>query len=125
MNNAQVIELTDTELEEIREKKKTEMDKSASKKVTVYSTPTCPYCTMVKTFLKEQNIDFDDVDVSKDRQRAIDMVKKSGQSGVPVTEVNGRMVVGFRPDAILKAMNSIPVDRHSAISNLIFDPFDQ
>jgi hypothetical protein len=60
-----------------------------------------------------------------DREKAIYMVRKSGQSGVPVTEVNGRMVVGFRPDAILKAMNSMPISRDSAISNVIFDPFDQ
>jgi glutaredoxin 3 len=95
------------------------------KKVTVYSTPTCPYCNMVKSFLSEKNIEFEDVDVSADRQKAIEMVKKSGQTGVPVTEVNGRMVVGFRPDAILKALNSTPLDRESAISNVIFDPFDQ
>lgn len=117
--------MTENELEEIREKKKKELEEKAKKKVTVYSTPTCPYCTMVKTFLKEQKIDFEDVDVSRDRQKAIEMVRKSGQSGVPVTEVNGRMVVGFRPDAIIKAMNSAPVDRNSAISNVIFDPFDQ
>ncbi len=117
--------MEDKELEEIREKKKKEIQENSSKKVTVYSTPTCPYCTMVKTFLKEQNVDFEDVDVSRDRQKAIEMVRKSGQSGVPVTEVNGRMVVGFRPDAIMKAMNSTPVDRSSAISNVIFDPFDQ
>ncbi len=111
MINAQVIELTD--------------ENETAKKIIVYSTQTCPYCTMVKTFLKEQNIEFDDVDVSKDRQKAIEMVKKSGQAGVPVTEVNGRMIVGFRPDDILKAMNSTPVDRESAIGNVIFDPFDQ
>jgi glutaredoxin-like YruB-family protein len=123
MVNAQVIGLTDKEIEETKDKK--EMQDSESKKVTVYSTQTCPYCTMVKTFLKEQNIEFDDVDVGKDRQKAIEMVKKSGQTGVPVTEVNGRMVVGFRPDDILKAMNSTPVDRETAIGNVIFDPFDQ
>jgi glutaredoxin-like YruB-family protein len=95
------------------------------KKVIVYSTPTCPYCNMVKSFLSEKNIEYEDVDVSADRQKAIEMVKKSGQTGVPVTEVNGRMVVGFRPDDIMKALNSTPVDRESAISNVIFDPFDQ
>jgi glutaredoxin 3 len=124
MINAQVIGLADKELEEIREKKKNEMQEKASRKITVYSTQTCPYCTMVKTFLKEQNIEFVDVDVGRDRQKAIEMVKKSGQSGVPVTEVNGRMIVGFRPDEILKAMNSKPVGRENAISNVIFDPFD-
>lgn len=117
--------MADPELEEIRQKKVKEMQEKAAKKVTVYSTPTCPYCTMVKDFLKNQNIEFEDVDVSRDRQKAIYMVRKSGQSGVPVTEVNGRMIVGFRPDAIMKAMDSAPVDRDSAISNVIFDPFDQ
>jgi glutaredoxin 3 len=117
--------MADQELEEIREKKKRELQEKGTRKVTVYSTPTCPYCTMVKTFLREQSIEFEDVDVSRDRQKAIYMVRKSGQSGVPVTEVNGRMVVGFRPEEILKAMNAAPIDRNSAISNVIFDPFDQ
>lgn len=67
-------------------------------KVTNYSTPTCPYCVYAKDFFDERNVQYEDVDVSKDRERAIEMVQKSGQMGVPVIDINGSVVVGFRPD---------------------------
>lgn len=66
--------------------------------VTVYSTPMCPYCHMAKAYLSEKHIAFDDVDVSRDRDRAREMISKSGQMGVPVVEIDGEIVVGFRPD---------------------------
>ena len=64
-------------------------------KVIVYSTPSCPYCAMTKQFLKENNIEFDDVDVSLDVQAAAEMIVKSGQQGVPVTDIDGNIVIGF------------------------------
>lgn len=63
--------------------------------VKVYSTPTCPYCKMVKQFLKENNIEFEDVDVASNQTAAQEMVKKSGQMGVPVLDIDGQIVVGF------------------------------
>ncbi len=77
--------------------------------ITVYSTPTCPYCHMLKGFLKEKKISFVDVDVSKDHAAAMRMVEKSGQMGVPQTEINGKMIIGFDPESIeeeLKSMSS-------------------
>lgn len=68
--------------------------------VKVYSTPTCPYCHMLKAWLKQKNVSFQDVDVSKDQKAAMEMVSKSGQMGVPQTLVNGKMVVGFDPETI-------------------------
>ena len=64
-------------------------------KVTVYSTPTCPHCVHAKEFLKEKNVDFEDIDVSADREKAKEMVEKSGQMGVPVIDVDGKIIVGF------------------------------
>ncbi len=69
-----------------------------NKKVIVYSTQTCPYCVMAKDFFKENNIPFEDVDVSIDRERAMEMVEKSGQMGVPVIDIDNNIIVGFRPD---------------------------
>lgn len=63
--------------------------------VTVYSTPTCTWCRATKEFLAENDIPFDDVDVSRDRMRALEMVQKSGQMGVPVIDVDGEIIVGF------------------------------
>lgn len=63
--------------------------------VTVYSTPTCTWCRATKEFLIENEIPFRDVDVSRDRMAALEMVQKSGQMGVPVIDVGGEIVVGF------------------------------
>jgi len=63
--------------------------------VKIYSTPTCPWCHKVKEFLTAHKVDFKDFDVSKDREAAQEMVKFSGQMGVPVLNINGELVVGF------------------------------
>ena len=70
-------------------------DTKPTKRVTVYSTPTCHWCTTLKTYLKKNRIPFRDVDVSRDQNAAEALVQKSGQQGVPQTEINGQMVVGF------------------------------
>ncbi|MCD6568678.1 glutathione S-transferase N-terminal domain-containing protein [bacterium] len=64
-------------------------------KVKVYSTPSCPWCRTVKEFLKNHNIEFEDIDVSVDQDAAKEMVLKSGQMGVPVIEIDENIVVGF------------------------------
>ena len=64
-------------------------------KVIVYSTPTCPWCKVAKDFLKSHKIEFEDVDLSKETERVKEMVEKSGQTGVPVLDIDGEIVVGF------------------------------
>lgn len=65
------------------------------KRVTVYSTPTCSWCTTLKNYLNENRIKYTDIDVSKDQAAAEAMVKKSGQQGVPQTDINGEMIIGY------------------------------
>ncbi len=65
------------------------------KNVTVYSTPSCTWCNTLKSYLKENKIQFRDIDVSSDQKAAELMVNKSGQQGVPQTEIDGRIIVGF------------------------------
>jgi glutaredoxin-like YruB-family protein len=65
------------------------------KRVTVYSTPSCSWCTTLKTHLKKNGIRFSDIDVSKDQKAAQEMQRKSGQNGVPQTDISGQMIVGF------------------------------
>lgn len=74
--------------------------------IKVYSTPTCPYCHMLKDFLKEKGIEFDDIDVAEDQEAAKEMVGKSGQMGVPQIEINGKIIVGFDKGAIEKELAS-------------------
>ena len=72
--------------------------------VTIYSTPTCPYCKLEKEFLKENKIAYKEVNVAEDTQAAQQMIMKSGQSGVPVTDVDGKIVVGFDRAALKKLL---------------------
>ena len=70
------------------------------KKVIVYSTPTWPWCTKVKDYLDSKNVAYEHFDVSQDREKAMEMVKKSGQQGVPVIDIDGNIVVGFDQNSI-------------------------
>ena len=70
-------------------------DENPQKRVTVYSTPTCSWCTTLKTHLKKNGIRYSDVDVSKDQKAAEAMRQRSGQQGVPQTDIGGEMIVGF------------------------------
>ncbi len=74
------------------------------KKVRVYSTSTCPYCHRAKQFLKDNNIEFEDVDVSADKEKAEEMVQKTGQMGVPVLDIDGEIIVGFDKEKIEQAL---------------------
>jgi glutaredoxin 3 len=68
---------------------------SQQTRVVVFSTPTCGYCTAAKQYFRQKGIKFQDVDVSKDPSAARDMVRRSGQQGVPVIDIGGKIVVGF------------------------------
>jgi len=75
-----------------------------AKSVTIYSTPTCPYCHQAKDFLKANKIPFKDVDVSSDEKAAKEMIDKSGQMGVPVIEIGKEVIVGFDKAKVKKAL---------------------
>jgi len=75
-----------------------------AKVVKVYSTPTCPYCTLAKRFLEENKVKFTEVDVAQDRKAGEYIVQKTGQMGVPVIEVDGQFIIGFDKEALKKAL---------------------
>jgi glutaredoxin 3 len=64
-------------------------------RVIVFSTPTCSFCNAAKKYFRQQGIQFKDVDVSRDTAAARDMLRRSGQQGVPVIDIGGKIVVGF------------------------------
>jgi len=76
----------------------------SAKSVKVYSTSSCPYCHMAKRFLDENKIAYTDVDVGRDRAAAAEMVRLSGQMGVPVTDIDGTIIVGFDREKIKAAL---------------------
>jgi len=73
-------------------------------KVTVYSTPTCSFCHTVKSYLRGKSVPFRDLNVATNQQAAQDMIRKSRQQGVPVIDIDGKIIVGFNKPAIDKAL---------------------
>ena len=63
--------------------------------VTIYTTPTCAYCKMAKEFFKKNEVKYEEKDVAIDEAARDEMIKKSGQLGVPVIDIEGNIVVGF------------------------------
>lgn len=76
-----------------------------AKKVLVYSTPTCPYCTRVKQFLTDNNIAFEDFNVAADKIKAQEMIDKSDQMGVPVLDIEGNIIIGFDKEKISQILD--------------------
>lgn len=72
--------------------------------VTIYTTPTCGYCRVAKDYFRQNHVPFTEYDVSADQRKAEEMVRKSGQMGVPVIDVNGKVIVGFNRPAIDSAL---------------------
>lgn len=68
--------------------------------ITVYTTNTCPYCTMLKNYLKSVDLPFKEVNVQQDQFAAAKLVEATGQLGVPQTNINGHWVIGFDPESI-------------------------
>lgn len=74
-------------------------------KVRVFSTPTCPYCHTLKAYLDDNKIAYEDIDVAVDEKAREEMVKKSGQMGVPVADIDGQIIIGFDRQKISELLN--------------------
>jgi len=74
-------------------------------KTIVYSTQACPWCNVAKDFLKENNIEFEAKDVAEDEAAKAELMQKSGQLGVPMLDIDGKIIVGFDKEAIKKALD--------------------
>ncbi len=75
------------------------------KKVKIYSTPTCTYCVILKKYLDEKGVEYEDIDVSQDEEEQKKMIEKTGQMGVPVVEIGDEIIIGFdrkKIDELLK-----------------------
>ena len=78
----------------------------ADKEVVIYSTPTCPYCKRAKDYLSRKGIPYTDINVAEDREKAKEMIQKSGQMGVPVIIIdNNEVVVGFNQSLLDKLLS--------------------
>ncbi len=75
------------------------------KNITIYSTPTCHYCHLVKDFLTENNVTFTDYNVAEDADKRQEMLDKTGQMGVPVVDIEGEIMVGFNEEKLREVLN--------------------
>ncbi|HLC38326.1 MAG TPA: glutaredoxin domain-containing protein [Candidatus Norongarragalinales archaeon] len=76
----------------------------AKHNVKIYTTPTCVYCGLAKRFFKENGVEYEEVDVARNRDAAAEMIEKSGQMGVPVIDVDGKIIVGFDKPTLKHAL---------------------
>ncbi len=74
-------------------------------KITVYSAPWCVYCKMVKSYFDEKKIAYTELDVSTNDSAKDEMIEKSGQLGIPVIDIDGKIIIGFDKPAINAALN--------------------
>lgn len=74
--------------------------------VKVYSTPTCPWCTKVKEYLDQKGVQYTSVNIAGDKEAAMELVKKTKQMAVPVTQIGDKYIVGYNPEAIDEALKS-------------------
>ncbi len=78
--------------------------------VTLYTTDSCPYCKMAKEYLKANNIKFTEIDVREHPEKSEEIIKRSGEMGVPQIEIKkdkedtGTIIVGFDKEALKKAL---------------------
>jgi len=72
--------------------------------VKIYTTPPCVYCKMAKAFFTENKVAFEEVDVAANTKAREEMIKKSGQIGVPVIDVGGKIIIGFDKPRISQAL---------------------
>lgn len=72
--------------------------------VIIYSTPTCGFCNMAKSYFDENNIEYEEKDVAADQQAREEMVNKTNQMGVPVIDVDGEIIIGFDKDKLAQLL---------------------
>ncbi len=88
-----------------RNDQRMEDNKKPQPYIRVFSTESCPYCISLKAFLDEQGFDYEDINVGKDEKAREEMIRKSGQMGVPVVEINGQVIIGFDKERISQLLN--------------------
>jgi glutaredoxin 3 len=76
-----------------------------SMSIVMYSTPSCSYCRVAKDYFRKAGLSFTEYNIASDPKKAEEMVRKSGQMGVPVIDVNGRVIIGFNQTEIERALH--------------------
>jgi len=120
--------MEDKELQVMMKKRLVEIEdekaKARNPEVIMYSTPDCRYCAMAKSFFKDKGIKFTDYDVSVDKDKAREMMMKTQQGGVPVIQIDGRLLVGFDQKLVEQTLRLKPLQKKEhVLNNMFFDFF--
>ena len=73
-------------------------------KVVLFSTSTCSWCRRAKRYFKEHGVPFKEINIERDQQAVRDIVRKTGQTGVPVIKIGSSWIVGFDRERIDKEL---------------------
>lgn len=74
------------------------------KNIIVYTTPICPMCEKAKNFLEQEGYDYQEVDITKDKDKRDELIEKTGQTNVPVIEISDEVIIGFNKNKMLEAL---------------------
>lgn len=87
-------------------------------KIKIYTTTNCPYCRMAKEYFQKKGIEFEEIDVSIDGDSASQMIEISGQMGVPVIKINGKIIIGFNKPKIEMLINTKHERKNSMLKDI-------
>lgn len=73
--------------------------------VKIYTTPSCVYCKMAKQFFGQNNVQYEEKNVALNAEARNEMIQKSGQMGVPVIDVDGKIIIGFDEPKLKEALH--------------------
>lgn len=100
------------DIDELKKEKAEQLqnpEQDDGKTVEVFTTPTCPYCVKLKNWLDSEGIEYTEHNVAQDKEKAMEMIRKTGQQGVPQTFVSDgeetQAIIGFQPDAVKQALS--------------------
>jgi len=72
--------------------------------IITYTLSWCPHCNALKEYLNKNKIEYEDIDVEKNEDAAEEITEKTGQSGFPIIDINGEIIIGFDEDKINLAL---------------------
>ncbi len=75
-----------------------------NKLIKIYTLTWCSHCRTLKEYLKNEDLEFENIDVETDNEAAEDIIERTGQSGFPIIDIDGEILIGFDKDKIEKIL---------------------
>lgn len=75
-----------------------------SQETIIYTSATCPVCSMAKDLLNSLNVPYKEVNIDINPVSVVQLIAKTKKFTVPQTIINGTVISGFKPDEIIEAL---------------------